>query len=316
MKRLISSGVFLLVAGATGCELVAGINDKVLSNTPTDATAGEGAAVDVTETHPDASADPSTDAESGVETSVSPQDADASLDSGSVDAGDASGDASRDAGTTDPSAPCSMQAVYLLCDDFDTESTVSQDWQYQDLTSDGGSMAFFTGAYTSPPRSLQVTSPATTGAQQVALGATVGTLDTSFRLAFDLRLDVDSLLGVPTTAVAQVVGKRTGAIMQVNYLVHPGSAELQSYLSLDGGGAPLSITLPPPPLRSWTRIVIAYDTGTGMTVYEDGQRIGSDPTAVGGPPKVTVLQMGMVYQVPPGTGAIRFELDNIVFGGL
>jgi hypothetical protein len=311
MKRLISSGAFLLVASATGCELVAGINDKVLSNEPTDATAGQDTAVDVTETHLDASTDPSTDAESGVESSVSPQDAEASLESGSADAADAS----VDAGTADPSAPCSMQAAYLLCDDFDTEATVSEDWQYQDLTSDGGSMGFFSGAYTSPPRSIQVASPATTGSQQVALGATVGTLNTSFRLAFDLRLDVDSLLGVPTTAVAQVVGKRTGPIMQINYLVHPGSAELQSYLSLDGG-VPQSITLPPPPLRSWTRIVIAYDTGAGMAVYEDGLRIGSDPTAVGGAPKVTLLQMGMVYQVPPGTGAIRFELDNVVFMGL
>ena len=62
MKRLIASGAFLLVASVTGCELVAGINDKVLSSEPTDATAGRDTAVDVTENHLDASVDPSTDA--------------------------------------------------------------------------------------------------------------------------------------------------------------------------------------------------------------------------------------------------------------
>ena len=184
------------------------------------------------------------------------------------------------------------------------EATAAQGWDYQLVTDDGGALGLFTGAYTSMPRSMQVVAPASSGTPQVTLGKSMGTLNSQFRLAFDLRIDMDSLVNVPITAVAQIIGQRQGTIMELNFSLLPsGQGQLESFLTLDGGPS-RKMALPTIPLRRWTRVVLAYDTSAGISVLEDGQIIGSDPTATAGAPETTQVLMGMVYQLAPGTNTI------------
>jgi hypothetical protein len=316
VNRAAPSLALVLVVGAGGCELIAGIEDKVLVSGPVDATANDAfvpSGLDGAGPSDNAVGNPLPDGDAGVVADASHLDeADASASPDSPSTGDPF--AAPDAGTTDPSAPCASQPPYLFCDDF-TEATLTSKWEYQLVTDDGGTMSFFSQAYTSPPQSMLVAAPASTGAQQVALGQAMGTVVTQFRLAFDLRIDMDSLANTPVTAIAQVIGQRQGKIMELNFLLQPsGQAHLDSLVSLDSG-AMRTIDLPTLPLRKWTRLVIVYDASAGVSVLEDGQTIGSDTSATAGAPEATQILMGMVYQLAPGTDTIRFEMDNIVFRG-
>jgi hypothetical protein len=316
MHRFVSGAAIVLAGIASGCELVAGIHDKVLIADQADATTiGDSAAVAPRESG-EPPADASADALPGTD-DAPPDDAPAQdATSGDADAVAPDGNfLAPDAGAMDPSAPCSQQTQALFCDDFDHESAFTQNWSYQLASDDGGAMSFFSGAYTSAPRSLQIVAPASTGSPQLSLGKTFGSFNAQLRLAFDLRIDVDDLSTVPTTAIAQILGGRTGVNMQINYLLHPGSTELQTYLSLDGG-AGRSVTLPMLPLKQSVRIVVSYDPTAGVAVYEDGREVGSDATATGGAPGPTQFQIGMVYQTPPGSGTITYEIDNVVFNAL
>lgn len=315
----------IVLAGlAAGCELVAGIQDKYLTSPDAsgvgvspletslpsgdDSTDGGFVRSEASAQTPDATDTPQpTDA---------PMASDAPLDAGIpalIDAADA-GDPSRtapDAGTTDPSAPCSEQPPFLFCDDFDTETTVGQSWTWMLSSIDGGSEAFDTAAYTSSPRSALIVAPSTAPPNNELFGLDVGSLTSQVRVAFDLRIDMESLTNLPETTIAQVLG---GSTIELDYLVRPNQgALLNALLTRDAGG--VSISLPAPPLRTWTRLVIVYDVSAGITVYEDGVQIGASAAAASGPPNETKVQLGMVYQLGAGSATLQTEMDNIVVRG-
>ncbi len=343
MNRRIWSSVIVL--GLTGgCELVAGIQDRYLVADPGDATTGDADSThddSATRTDGESSIDSqdaapteggATDATTGqdaatVVDAAAPVDAPTIVDAG-TDAATAIVEATTpdagsgnftppDAGTVDPSAPCSQQGTTLFCEDFDEETAVAQDWLYEIDTVDGGSLAFFMGAYTSPPRSMQVTSPVAPSSSVLdVLGKQLTTSLTSrFSLAFDVRLEMNTLAGLPLTTIAQMIAQRQGVPMQFNFEISSSGSDLQAFTSADGGGAATMITLPALPLRQWTRVVLAYDASTGITITEDGLVVGTN-AAVGGAPGTLQFQMGMVFQIPPGTAPQQFEMDNIVVRGL
>jgi hypothetical protein len=319
MTRVGWRAIILLALATPACELVAGVEDRYLVSTGPDA---ESAALDADDgsSPSNRAPDAAGDARVADSTVDSPGDGDAS-DGGDAtllaEAGPNPDDTAPDAGTLDPSAPCSGQTQYLFCDDFNYDSVVGEGWTYALLKDDGGALDFYDAAYTSAPRSLQVQAPASTGDQLVVLGQVFSSpLTTRFRLAFDLRIDVDSLEPLPISTVAQVLAKRDGGQpLELDYQLLPsGVAHLHMFIATDGG-VPTDIDLPAPPLRTWTRLVIAYDVTAGVTVLEDGATIGASPM-VGGVPELTQFQVGMVYQTPPGTADLLLELDNVVFKGL
>jgi len=308
----------IVLAGlAAGCELVAGIQDKYLT-----APDASGVGVSPSETslptgddstdgslaHSEASDAETPDATDPPEAIDAPMTTDALLDASTpalLDAADA-GDPSRtapDAGTTDPSAPCSGQPAFKFCDDFDTESTVAQGWEYSLASIDGGSSSFYAGAYTSPPRSLQIVAPVAPSSQNQLLGLDLGVFNSQVRFAFDLRIDMDSVASLPDTCVAQLLGSRQGTGMELDYILKPNQgAVLEAYVSPDGGPA-LNIGLPGPPLRTWTRIVVVYDVSAGVTVYEDGVQVGASAAAAAGVPNDTKIQIGMIYEFGGGSAS-------------
>jgi hypothetical protein len=218
---------------------------------------------------------------------------------------DGGGDA---AAVADPSVPCSQQPPFLYCNDFDTESSPGDTWDW-DAPMGGGSIVFDTTDYKTPPRSVQVLAPPVQLAQ-AQLGKKVGSLSSGFRLAFDLRVDVDSLQSIAEVGIGQVL---TGTV-EVNYVLGPGP-QAQAKMSTVGntslGGA---IALPLPPIRTWTRIVVVYDAVRGVSIEEDGQPVGASPFA-SGPPGDTEFIVGAVYTNPPGSPPFQFELDNVVMRG-
>ena len=317
--------VVVLAGLAAGCELVAGIQDKYLTTADAsgvvpgpseggigpndDSTDAGGARADATMP---AGEDAPVEPIEAPQIIDAPQDASAprtdGADSGSVDF------TPPDAGTTDPSAPCSGQPTFIFCDDFDTETTVGQGWQWALDSVDGGTSAFFTGAYTSAPRSVQFVVPPALSPHNIVLGQDLGPLTTQVRLAFDLRIDMDSLSTLPETAIAQILGARQGTGLELDYLLRPNQgALLQAYVSQDGGPS-VSIVLPVPPLRTWTRIVISYDVSAGIAVYQDGQPVGAYAPGAGAP-NDTKVQVGMIYDVGGGSGSLQMEMDNIVVRG-
>ncbi len=313
MNRLVW-GTVLILRWIPGCEFVAGVQDKVLA---LDAAPFEAGAVSPVPSGDDAEPPTPEGGPDATTSDAGPGDADAGTQA------DAAPDApvdpaflAPDAGTTDPSAPCEGQGTYLFCDDFDLVTAVGQLWTYTLTTDDGGTLALDTRAYTSPSQSLEVVAPASTGDQLMAAGYDVASsLSTSFRLAFDVRLDVDSVEGLPQqSTLAQVTASRSGAKMELDYqILSTGSAQLQVYAGADGG-APLNVPLPLPPLRTWTRLVIAYDTTNGVEVLQNGVMVGSNPGDAGAPEQTKFL-VGMVYQVPPGSELLTLEFDNVVFRG-
>jgi hypothetical protein len=327
MNRFVPGFALLLATGLAACELVAGIETKVYVDTAVDATADDGlaaAALDASGNADGTGGDPLPDASAGsadanvadvVVADAEVTDVTSRNDAGRVDASPEF--TAPDAGTTDPSAPCVQQPTNLFCDDFDIETAVVQKWEYQLITDDGGALSLFTGAYTSPGDSLLVVAPASTGTPQTMLGSIPSaSLASQFRLAFDLRIDMDSLADTPTTAIAQLLAQRQGTDMELNLSLLPtGQAQLDALVGLDGGPGRTTL-LPVLPLRTWVRLVIVYDVTAGVSVLENGQVIGADPGATGGAPGPTQFLMGMAYQLPPGTDTIRLEMDNVVFRGL
>jgi hypothetical protein len=315
--------VLVLAGLAAGCELVAGIQDKYLATAdagsqigPSD-TGSPPAPDDAASDHPDATVPETNDAGptgDALEAADVPGDAGTTPVDAAVDAGN-NNFTPPDAGTMDPSAPCTMQPTYIFCDDFDTETMVGQPWTWHIFTVDGGASSFATSAYTSPPRSFEVISPPAGPPSVELLGLDLGTLNSQVRLAFDVRIDMDSLTGLAPTAIAQILGARSGTGMELDYVIRPNQgAQLVGYVSLDGGPS-LNIPLPAPPLRTWTRIVVAYDQGAGVTVYEDGQQVGANTSAAGGAPNDTKIQVGMIYENGVGSATLQMEMDNVVVRG-
>lgn len=317
----------VVLAGlAAGCELVAGIQDKYLTTAdasgvvvvPSDT--GIGATEDSTDAavaRIDATDPQTADTGGGPDVPLvmlPPQEAGGPL-ADVIEAGSAANYAPPDAGTTDPSAPCSGQPSYLFCDDFDTESTFSQGWGWSVDQIDGGTLGFFSGAYTSPSRSLQIIAPVTGVVQSQLLGLDLGSLKTQIRLAFDLRIDMDSLTNIPDTCIAQILGARAGTGMELDYLLRPSQGALLSAFVVQDGGPPnMNIILPVPPLRTWTRIVVVYDVSAGVTVYEDGQQIGAYASGAG-VPNDTKVQVGVVYDNGTSSATLQMEMDNVVVRG-
>ncbi len=328
--------VLVLAGLAAGCELVAGIQDKYLST----ADAG-GVEIPPSE----AGIKPGDDSTGAAIAPVvgdatdppQPREADVAMDAGStappppVDASDGSAPvtvamdsgggngpfSAPDAGSTDPSAPCSGQPSFLFCDDFDTETRVSDSWGWSLSSIDGGSTAFSTAAYTSSPRSAQIVAPAALSPHNQLLGLDLGSLTGQVRLAFDLRLDMDSLSALPETAIAQILGARQGTPLELDYLLRPNQGPvLMAYVAEDGGpSSNVSIDLPAPPLRVWTRIVMVYDASAGITVFQDGVQVGASAVAAAGAPNDTKIQLGMIYEITAASATLQMEMDNIVVRG-
>jgi hypothetical protein len=216
-----------------------------------------------------------------------------------------------DAATEDPSVPCSQQpAGYLFCDDFDSEIEAGESWEW-DTTKGNASIEFDTTQYKTPPRSVQVKASTPDQAQ---LGQPVGLLMNGYRLAFDLFVDVPDLSPIPQVGVAQIYRSDGAGTLMVNYLLGPGST--CSVVVYDGPtDATVTLSVAPPPLRTWTRIVLVYDAVEGVTVIEDGQTLGTSVAAALGAPGDTTMILGGVFTNPPGSGTLVFELDDVVMRG-
>jgi hypothetical protein len=234
---------------------------------------------------------------------------------GAMDAADANGpsDAGDGAAPMDPDLPCAQQPTFLFCDDFDTESLVSEGWGYSFVNLDGGVLQFAT-VNVSPPRSVQaILPPMATGVGEAQLGKDVGVLSNSVRLAFDFRLDVASLTNVPQIGIAQLIVGRAGSTMSLDYIVGPGAtSQLQAYVG--DAGAPLVINSGAPPVQRWTRVAISYDSSAGLSLYQNGALVGTRAVGSGAPGDVTAI-IGGVFVNPSGTATMTLEMDNVVVSG-
>lgn len=324
MNRLVW-GTVLVLAWVPGCEVLAGVQDKYLaldastneaSDTPVPSGGDDGSA---SSKAPDATAPGGGDG--AADGGAVPSSGDSGSSDGATGAAPNPAFVAPDAGSTDPSAPCAQQGLNLFCDDYDLVTSVDKNWTYELLTDDGGTLSLFDGACTSPPQSLQVQAPASTGDQQLSTGFDVKTaLTQSFRLAFDVRLDMDTLEGLPQmTTIAQIVGSETPDAqkvrkMEIDYqILSSGSAQLQCFMT-EGSSTATIISFPAPPLHEWARVVVSYDATAGITAYQDGVVVGSNATVAGAPDQTSFI-VGMVYQVPPGSQFMTYELDNVVFKG-
>lgn len=218
-------------------------------------------------------------------------------------------------GGTDPSAPCDQQPQpFVFCDDFDmTVKNVSDTWTWQTITpAQSGSVAFDTTEFTSWPRSARVVAQPIMGEVQLGLMRDLSGA-TAFRVAFDLRIEADSLAGAPEVALVQAYA---GNGIALNYVVGPGVAsELQVY---DQTATPATLidSVPVsslPPLRTWTRIVLAYDTKTGATLYQDGRSVAQSTRAArSGSLGKSGFILGAAFILPPGSTPLTSEFDNVV----
>jgi hypothetical protein len=138
----------------------------------------------------------------------------------------------------------------------------------------------------------------------------------SFRLAFDLRVDVTDtdVQNIPEVSIAQLLSD--GNATSYNYVLGPGPhAYVYAYDTANGGWR-VNQELDMPPLRAWTRIVMTYDAAQGMTIIEDLQTkyVGDSSTARGAPGDTDVI-VGAVYINPPGSASLQIELDDVVMRG-
>ena len=221
-------------------------------------------------------------------------------------------EASTIGSTEDPSVPCNQQPTYLFCDDFDSDSDVEagNTWLW-DISMGGGSIAVDTSQYRTPPRSAMFT--VQSGAASAQLGQHVGTPSTSYRLAFDLRVDVTDWSSVPQVGVAQAYRDSSSDQLSVNYVLGPGAeANAQFFEGTSNTQTVLPLDLPP--LQTWTRIVLVYDVDQGVSVIEDGKTLGASAAAAHGPPGSTSIIVGAVYSNPPGAGLV-LEVDDVVMRG-
>ncbi|HEY3817833.1 MAG TPA: hypothetical protein VGL81_11705 [Polyangiaceae bacterium] len=217
-----------------------------------------------------------------------------------------------DASAVDPDLPCDKQPTNLFCDDFDSELEAGDGWTW-DIAMSGGAVAFDGTEYVSSPRSALFSIPNAPADAQ--LGQDIGAdLQTGYRLAFDLRVDMTDLSSLPQVAAAQV-NRAGNDALTVAYVLGSGS---HAYIQLYEGSATTPTNLPLsqlPPLQVWTRIVLVYDIQQGLTVIEDGVTILTNPAAAHGAPGQTSIIVGAVYSNAPGSGAATFEIDNVVLQG-
>jgi len=213
-----------------------------------------------------------------------------------------------DAGGEDPDVPCMQQPTNLFCDDFDSQASIKDGWTYDDPT-DGATIAFDTVDYVSPSRSAQFIAPTTT-MSQAQLGVNLASVSTGFRMAFDLRVDVADLTGLPQIGVVEAIGMTNG--LTLIYVLADSGASIQAYVG--GGGAPMTLPLPPPPTRTWTRLVLVYDLAQGLTVIEDGKTLTtSTMLALGAPgPAQFIIGVSFVNPSPPYDTPFQVEIDNVV----
>jgi hypothetical protein len=215
---------------------------------------------------------------------------------------------------SDLSAPCIQQPQpFVFCDDFDSVTSVADTWSWQTVTpAQSGSVALETTEFTSRPRSARVVAQPVTGEVQLGLMRDLGAA-TAFRVAFDLRIEADSLAGAPEVALVQTYA---GNGITLNYVVGPGIAgELQVYdqaatpaALIDG--VPLS-TLPP--LRTWARVVLAYDSTTGAAASQDGRTVAQSARAARpGSLGMSGFILGAAFVLPPGSTSLTSEFDNVV----
>ncbi|MGH7294733.1 MAG: hypothetical protein ACRELB_07370 [Polyangiaceae bacterium] len=249
-------------------------------------------------------------------------------DTGATDAQESgSGDAS-DAGATvppsdpqDPSAPCSMQPTYIVCDDFDepgeqpfTSSFANPPWGWTSISGGGQILPFDLVHFTSSPRSAEFFMPATTPDASAPANAQLGitnpatSLTTSFRVAIDLRIDATSLdTGPCQVGVVQWVTDGGGTY---NVLVENGVLDLSLGSSMR---VPISGTTPP--LQQWMRFVVVFDKSSGLTTIFDGVTVGTNAAGAGtAPGRVHAFTTGGVYTYGPST-PLTYEIDNVVLQG-
>jgi len=352
VRRLAILGT--LAAGAASCEALVGIGDRELAPadassgdgnggraneeaaggdassdgeplTASDSTTGgDATARDADHDHQaaslvdgaDESSDTSTPTDSG-EVGDAPSAADGATDVAAEGPSEASGPEAGDGGDggapLDPDVPCAQQPLNLYCNDFDSVNPLSTwSWTYNSNPDGGSILQLDTTAYVSPPRSVQVVAPPVTS--QIQLARDVGTLYTSFRLAFDLRVDMSTLANIPQIGVAQVLVARTTGTLQVNYVIGPGAAAaLQVFGATDGGPA-LNVGVATPTPMTWARIAIAYDSTAGISVYRNGQLEGTLSVGPGAPGDTTII-MGDAFVNASGTQTVTTEEDNIVITG-
>jgi hypothetical protein len=238
-------------------------------------------------------------------------------DGGPSDAPVGDGGGMVDAGLPmDPDVPCSQQPSFLYCNDFDSVTSAAQTWDFAYLSNpDSGALLQIDSTnYVSPPHSVQVVAPTVNGISEVQLGKDVGILSSNCRLAFDVRVDVSTLTGIPQVGLAQMYIERATNPLQVNYVVGPGSSStVQVYGSTDAAG-PINLSLAVPTPMAWARVVLSYDSVNGITVFRNGQQVGS--LAVGpGAPGDTKIIMGNSFINTGGTETVTTEEDNIVLSG-
>jgi hypothetical protein len=153
---------------------------------------------------------------------------------------------------------------------------------------------------------------------QAQLGFTVNSpLTSGYRLAFDLYVDMTDLQSIPQVGIAQATPRGTGGLT-VNYVLGPGPICQVQVFREPGGSQVGQKDLPVPPLRSWTRIVLVYDSVQGMSVIEDGTMLGTLPAASGAAPGSTDFIVGGAFSNPGSSGTVTplvVDLDTVVLRG-
>jgi hypothetical protein len=323
----------------TACAWLAGIDDLSLTGDGgADSTTEEGGDVAVDSISPATDAPPppgdgsplETGARAGAQDSApgdsgadaGATDAPVSADTGAMDAPYDSGSMVPPSDPQDPSAPCSMQPAYILCDDFDesgeqpfTASYANPPWGWTSITAGGDILPFDLVHFTSSPRSANFYLPPTPLDASVGATAQIGvtgpgpSLTTSFRLALDLRIDATTLdPGPGQVCLAQWNTDGSGG--RYNVLVENGVVDLALPSSTR-----VPITGASPPLQQWMRLVVVFDVSSGVTTIFDGQMGVTNPVGMGTPPgRVRALSVGGVFSYGPSS-PLTLELDNVVLRG-
>jgi hypothetical protein len=226
----------------------------------------------------------------------------------------------------DPSGPCGAQPPNLFCDDFDSETefafappnTVDMPWEWISVNGGGQVLAFDAVHFTSSPRSAKFYEPPNPtnvdgGYSQAQIGKDnpAGALTTSFRFAFDLRLDVDALTSGPgQIGVSQFHFANLG---EWDVVVENGGLAL--YISPPAGGSVRLSLGASVGLRQWMRAVVAFDKASGASVILNGGTPTTNPVLVGTPPgAMTNMLVGGTY-VTGTVMPLTLEIDNVVLQG-
>lgn len=230
------------------------------------------------------------------------------------DSFDAQADALADAppqpgDASEPDLPCAQQGTYLFCDDFDSVTSVTQNWSGDVEALEGGTWSLDTIDYVSSPASARATGPALANGQMDNY-LDVPPLTYWIRVAFDLRVDVSSYVGIPYLGIANLyvdVGSGTSILYAIQ---QNGTAEIVA--SNPHGNETYVVAAPP--LGTWVRIVLQYDGSTGMTAWQSGTQIASDGTCAGTTPSGPQLFLG-ASGVAGSSEAFALEIDNVVVRG-